>query len=56
MSKSWKSNSTKKMTIFREWFEKMKDEGLASEVEVEAGTFKQSGTSIETMMVIICKP
>jgi len=57
MSKSWLFNSTRKFLAFRAWYEGHQEVGLASTPEeVPAGTFKQSGTEISTIIVIILKP
>lgn len=56
MSPSWKYNSTRKFTEFRDWFAQMKDDGRASVEDVPAGTFKESGTDIATVIVVIQKP
>jgi hypothetical protein len=50
-SPSWERGTQKKQVEFREWLS-AKD---ASIEEIEAGTFKESGTSIETRLIIINK-
>jgi len=52
MSTSWVKGNQKKQIEFREFLEKM---GAHTE-EVEAGEFKESGTNIATMIVVIDKP
>lgn len=50
-SRSWMIGSSKKQVEFREWLN-----SLGSEVvDIEAGAFKHSGTSIATCMIIINK-
>jgi predicted RNA methylase len=50
MSKSWLNGSQKKQVAFKEWFEGLGDQFSHKET-VEAGTFKSSGTGIETVLV-----
>jgi predicted RNA methylase len=57
VSRSWKHNSTKKYTSFKAWFEGLEAEYLAQVAEeLPAGTFSESGTEIETMILVILKP
>lgn len=50
-SKHWQFASGKKETAFREWLEE-----LEADVEpVPAGTFKESGTNVETVIIAIRK-
>jgi phospholipid N-methyltransferase len=51
MSTHWQNCDNKKETEFRAWL----DDKNASIVEVEAGAFKESGTNIKTVIVIIDK-
>lgn len=51
-SKSWQQGSQKKQIAFQEWL----DEVGATVKEVPAGTFKESGTNIATLLLIIDKP
>jgi predicted RNA methylase len=56
-SPSFKHNSQKKFAAFREWLKKMQDRGYASEPEgIPSGTFTESGTDIETVLLVIQKP
>lgn len=50
-SQHWKFASEKKCVEFREWLEKVHGEVF----EISAGEFKESGTSISTMAVVIKK-
>lgn len=50
-STHWKNSSNKKETEFREWIEKIG----ATIKEVPAGTFKESGTNIPSLIVVINK-
>ena len=50
-STHWVSSKNKKETEFRNWLEKV---GAVQE-EISAGTFKESGTNIATMMIVIDK-
>lgn len=51
-SNSWRFGSQKKQVEFREWLE-----SLNAEIhEVEAGEFKESGTTIATCIIVIDKP
>lgn len=50
-SKHWKLSNNKKETEFREWLDKV---GYAEE-EIPAGAFKESGTNISTIILIIDK-
>jgi len=52
MSKHWQNSTNKKETEFRNWLEKLE----AEVIEINAGEFKESGTSIATVMVLIDKP
>jgi len=56
MSPSWRHNSARKFAAFREWLAGMEDEGRASVEELPAGTFKESGTDIATVIVVVQKP
>ncbi len=57
MDKGWLFGSSRIRSEFRDWYEGMQNEGLASIPEVlPAGTFKDSGTTIETVLVILQKP
>lgn len=50
-SKHWQISNNEKETKFRDWIER-----VAERVEeIPAGTFKESGTNIETVMIIINK-
>lgn len=51
MSKHWNTSTNKKETEFREWFEKQ----WHRIEDVDAGVFKESGTSIATQIVVIDK-
>jgi len=51
VSPHWKLSSNKKETEFREWLEEVG----AAEIVIPAGTFKESGTNIETIILIIEK-
>ena len=50
-SQHWKFASEKKCVEFREWLEEVHGEVF----EISAGEFKESGTSISTMAVVIKK-
>lgn len=50
-SRHWKFASEKKCVEFREWLEKVHGEVF----EIEAGEFKESGTTVSTMAVVIKK-
>ncbi len=50
-SKHWQISTNKKETEFRNWL----DEVNAEIIEVEKGTFKESGTEISTVIIIIDK-
>lgn len=50
-SKHWLTSTNKKETEFREWLKDV----YAAKFELEAGTFKESGTEIVTMVLIINK-
>jgi len=52
MSKHWQNSTNKKETEFRNWLEELE----AEVVEINAGEFKDSGTSIATVIVLIDKP
>lgn len=52
MSKHWQNSTNKKETEFRNWLEKLE----AEVIEINAGEFKESGTSIATVIVLIDKP
>lgn len=52
MSKHWQNSTNKKETEFRNWLEELE----AEVVEINAGEFKESGTSIATVIVLIDKP
>jgi hypothetical protein len=51
MSRHWINSSNKKETAFKEW---LRGVGYQS-LDVDAGEFKESGTSIATIIVIIIK-
>ena len=51
MSSHWKTSKNKKETEFREFIKKTK----ATVKDVEAGAFKQSGTNVATVIVVIDK-
>jgi len=50
-SKHWQLSTNKVETEFREWLKQVK----AEVIEIEAGTFKDSGTMIGTVVIIIDK-
>jgi len=50
-SKSWVSGSQKKQVAFREWLEKLN----ADVIDIEEGSFKESGTMVGGKIVIIDK-
>lgn len=50
-SKHWLTSNNKKETEFRCWL----DDVNAEIYEIESGTFKESGTMIETCVIIINK-
>lgn len=52
MSKHWQNSKNKKETEFKNWLEELE----AKVIEVNAGEFKESGTSIATVIVLIDKP
>lgn len=52
MSKHWTFASNRKETQFREWIKEVKAETHT----IPAGAFKQSGTMIESVIVVINKP
>ena len=52
MSKHWQFAGNKKETDFRNWLDSVD----AEVISVDAGTFKESGTNIETCIVVIDKP
>lgn len=52
MSKHWQNSTNKKETEFRNWLEELE----AEVIEIKAGEFKESGTSIATVIVLIDKP
>jgi predicted RNA methylase len=52
MSQSWVTGKQKKQIAFKKW---LTDIGAESE-ELPAGTFKESGTSIASMLITINKP
>lgn len=52
MSKHWQNSTNKKETEFRKWLEELE----AEVIEINAGEFKESGTSIATVIVLIDKP
>lgn len=54
MSNHWTFASDKKSKDFREFIKKLKDN--ADVEEIEAGAFKESGTMVPTVLVIINKP
>jgi phospholipid N-methyltransferase len=47
----WKHSKNKKETEFRDWLKEVK----ADTRDIEKGAFKESGTNIETVMIIITK-
>jgi hypothetical protein len=50
-SRHWKIASEKKCVEFREWLEEVHGEVF----EIGAGEFKESGTTVSTMAVVIKK-
>ena len=50
-SNSWVNGSQKKLVEFREWLEKVG----AEVIDIEAGSFKESGTMVGGKIVIIDK-
>lgn len=50
-SKHWQLSSNKKETAFREWVEQ-----IGEVHSIERGRFKESGTMIETCIIVINKP
>ena len=52
MSKHWQQSDNKKETEFREWLKTV----YATVEEIPAGKFKESGTAIATVVVVIDKP
>ncbi len=51
-STHWQISENKKETEFRAWLKKLK----ADVREIEAGAFKESGTTVKTVMIILNKP
>ncbi len=51
-STHWQDSKNKKETEFRAWLKELK----ADVREIEAGAFKESGTNVKTVMIIINKP
>ena len=51
VSKHWQLSQNKKETTFRDWLKKVN----AHIIEIEKGEFKESGTMIETLILIIDK-
>ena len=52
MSKHWQQSDNKKETEFRDWLKTV----YATVEEIPAGKFKESGTAIATVVVVIDKP
>lgn len=52
VSTHWRYSSNKKETAFKQWLDEMN----ADIIPVEAGTFKESGTTIPTVILVIDKP
>lgn len=50
-SRHWQHSSNKKETAFREWLDQVR----AEIVEVDAGEFKESGTAVATVIIVIDK-
>ena len=56
-SKAWQSHDDKKSRAFRDWHCGLVEDGLASfPEELPEGTFKESGTGIATLLLILLKP
>jgi len=51
-SKTWARGSQKKQVAFRDWLDEIEAETLP----IEAGTFKESGTSVGGYIIVINKP
>jgi len=51
-SKHWQISNNKKETEFKNWLEDKEDYYIE---EIERGTFKESGTNIETLLILIDK-
>ena len=51
-SDSWERGSQKKQVAFREWL----DELDAEIIDIEKGTFKESGTMVGGKIVVVNKP
>jgi predicted RNA methylase len=55
-SPSWLTKSDRKSASFREWFDELQAWGLAEvREEIESGAFKESGTMVETIMIVLNK-
>jgi len=52
MSKHWQNSTNKKETDFRNFIEELD----AEVIEIEVGQFKESGTNISSIIVILDKP
>jgi phospholipid N-methyltransferase len=55
-SKSWTFGSQKKQLAFKAWYEALVEDGLATMEELPEGTFKESGTDIGTLLLILRRP
>jgi len=56
-SPSWMPSANSKPKAFRAWLRELLDKGLAvMPEEIPAGTFKQSGTNIATVLIAVEKP
>jgi phospholipid N-methyltransferase len=57
MDQGWMFGEVKARREFREWYQQMQDKGLASAPELlPSGTFKESGTGVGAVLVLILKP
>ncbi|HAH24894.1 MAG TPA: hypothetical protein DCL77_14265 [Prolixibacteraceae bacterium] len=56
MSLHWKISDNKKETEFRAWLSDMCIENHAHTITIPSGAFKESGTMVETIAVVINKP
>lgn len=55
MSPSWRFNSASKFVAFREWLDILAADGRLTVEDLPAGTFKESGTDIATVIVALQK-
>jgi phospholipid N-methyltransferase len=56
MAKGWMFGSRKTRREFKEWYDRMQSDGFASiPEELPPGTFKDSGTNVGTVLVVISK-